>query len=108
MRILCAARALALAGAFVALLDPGERLRVHAGHIGMQEPTVQTDIQMVRGFRNVLFGGEGLFLATLTRLPTDRERRAFDEYRQSVTERRAAFTDTLWALINTREFILNH
>ena len=47
-------------------LRPGETLRVHAGHIGMQEPSVQTDIQMVRGFRNVLFGGEGLFLATLT------------------------------------------
>lgn len=48
------------------VLAPGERLRVHAGHIGIQEPTVSTDIQMVRGFRNVLFGGEGLFLATLT------------------------------------------
>jgi uncharacterized protein (TIGR00266 family) len=47
-------------------LAHGERLRVHAGHIGMQEPGVSTDIQMVRGFRNVLFGGEGLFLATLT------------------------------------------
>jgi uncharacterized protein (TIGR00266 family) len=47
-------------------LGPGETLRVHAGHIGMQEPTVSTDIQMVRGFKNVLFGGEGLFLATLT------------------------------------------
>ena len=47
------------------LLGPGERLRVHAGHIGMQEPSVTTDIQMIRGFRNILFGGEGLFLATL-------------------------------------------
>ncbi len=47
-------------------LAPGERLLVHAGHIGVQEPTVSTDIQMVRGFRNMLFGGEGLFLATLT------------------------------------------
>jgi uncharacterized protein (TIGR00266 family) len=47
-------------------LAPGERLLVHAGHIGIQEPSVTTDIQMVRGFRNVLFGGEGLFLATLT------------------------------------------
>ena len=27
---------------------------------------MQFSIQMVRGFRNVLFGGEGLFLATLT------------------------------------------
>jgi uncharacterized protein (TIGR00266 family) len=43
-----------------------ERLLVHAGHVGVQEPTVQFDIQLIRGFRNVLFGGEGLFLATLT------------------------------------------
>ncbi len=47
-------------------LRPGERLRVHAGHIGIQEPTVDTDIQLMRGFRNILFGGDGLFLATLT------------------------------------------
>lgn len=47
-------------------LARGERLRVHAGHIGMQEPTVSTDISLVRGFRNMIFGGEGLFLATLT------------------------------------------
>jgi uncharacterized protein (TIGR00266 family) len=47
-------------------LAPGERLLVHAGHIGMQDPTVSTDIQMIGGFRNMLFGGEGLFLATLT------------------------------------------
>jgi uncharacterized protein (TIGR00266 family) len=47
-------------------LAPGERLLVHAGHVGVQEPTVQFDIQLIRGFRNMLFGGEGLFLATLT------------------------------------------
>jgi uncharacterized protein (TIGR00266 family) len=47
-------------------LAPGERLLVHAGHVGIQSPTVEFDIQMMRGFRNVLFGGEGLFLATLT------------------------------------------
>lgn len=47
-------------------LAPGERLLVHAGHIGLQEPSVSTDIRMMRGFRNILFGGEGLFLATLT------------------------------------------
>jgi uncharacterized protein (TIGR00266 family) len=48
------------------VLAPGERLLVHAGHVGAQEPTVGFDIQMVRGFKNILFGGEGLFLATLT------------------------------------------
>ena len=47
-------------------LAPGERLLVHAGHIGIQEPTVSFDIQLVPGFRNILFGGEGLFLATVT------------------------------------------
>ena len=47
-------------------LAAGERLFVHAGHVGVHEPTVSFDIQMVPGFGNVLFGGEGLFLATLT------------------------------------------
>jgi uncharacterized protein (TIGR00266 family) len=47
-------------------LAPGERLLVHAGHVGIQDASVQFDIQMIRGFRNILFGGEGLFLATLT------------------------------------------
>jgi uncharacterized protein (TIGR00266 family) len=47
-------------------LAPGQRLLVHAGHVGAQTPTVQFSIQMVRGFRNILFGGEGLFLATVT------------------------------------------
>ena len=47
-------------------LAPGERLLVHAGHVGVFEPSVGFDIQMVHGFKNILFGGEGLFLATLT------------------------------------------
>ncbi len=47
-------------------LAPGQQLLVHAGHVGVMEPSVSFDIQMVRGFRNVLFGGEGLFLASLT------------------------------------------
>jgi Mitochondrial biogenesis AIM24 len=36
------------------------------GPVGMFERRVGFDIQMVSGFRNILFGGEGLFLATLT------------------------------------------
>ena len=46
-------------------LVAGERLLVHAGHIGVHQPSVSVDIQMVSGFKNVLFGGEGLFLATM-------------------------------------------
>ena len=47
-------------------LAPEERLLVHAGHVGIFEPSVGFDIQMVKGFKNLIFGGEGLFLATLT------------------------------------------
>jgi uncharacterized protein (TIGR00266 family) len=47
-------------------LEPGQQLLVHAGHVGVIEPSVSFDIQRVRGFRNILFGGEGLFLASLT------------------------------------------
>jgi len=47
-------------------LASGERLLVHAGHVGAMDPTISFDIQMVSGFKNILFGGEGLFLATLT------------------------------------------
>lgn len=47
-------------------LQAGERLKVDTGHVAMFEPTVQFNIEMVKGFKNVLFGGEGLFLTTLT------------------------------------------
>ncbi len=47
-------------------LAPGESLRVHPGHVGMFEERVGFDITMLRGVRNVLFGGDGLFLAQLT------------------------------------------
>jgi hypothetical protein len=51
---------------------------------------------------------EELFLAMLTRPPTPAERRHFEQYRSSRNDRERAFADTLWALLNTREFILNH
>lgn len=49
-----------------------------------------------------------LFLATLSRLPTAEEKSTFLSYKGTRTDRQSLFTDTLWALINTREFILNH
>ena len=47
-------------------LAEGERLLVHAGHVGIMASSVVFDIIRVPGFKNMLFGGEGLFLATLT------------------------------------------
>ena len=46
-------------------LAPGETLRVDTGCIVAMQPTVDYDIQMAGGVKTVLFGGEGLFLATL-------------------------------------------
>ena len=47
-------------------LRAGETMKVDPGHIAMYEPSVNYDITRVKGVKNVLFGGEGLFLATLT------------------------------------------
>ena len=47
-------------------LAPGEHLRVDTGCIVSFDESVTYDIQFVGGFRNALFGGEGLFYATLT------------------------------------------
>ncbi len=46
-------------------LAAGELLRVDTGHVAMIEPSVDFDVEMVRGFKNILLGGVGLFLATL-------------------------------------------
>lgn len=47
-------------------LQPGESLKIDSGCIVALAPTVNYDIQFVGGFKNTLFGGEGLFFATLT------------------------------------------
>ncbi len=47
-------------------LQPGEVLRVHPGHVGAFQSSVNFQITMVRGIRNMIFGGDGLFLAALS------------------------------------------
>ena len=47
-------------------LQPGETLRLDTGCLVAFEPRVTYDIQWVGGFKSALFGGEGLFFATLT------------------------------------------
>jgi uncharacterized protein (TIGR00266 family) len=46
-------------------LSPGEILRVDTGCIAAFQPTVDYDIQMQRSIKSAMFGGEGLFFATL-------------------------------------------
>ena len=47
-------------------LAPGEVLKVDTGNVAMFESTVSYEIETVKGFKNVFFGGEGLFLTKLT------------------------------------------
>jgi len=46
-------------------LSAGAIMQVDPGHIAMFEPTVSYDITRVKGLKNILFSGEGLFLASL-------------------------------------------
>ncbi|MBN2062473.1 MAG: TIGR00266 family protein [Deltaproteobacteria bacterium] len=47
-------------------LQAGEKIRVDTGCIVAFSPLVEYDIQFIGGFKNALFGGEGIFLAGLT------------------------------------------
>ncbi len=47
-------------------LEAGETLRLDTGCLVAFEATVTYDIQMVKGIKTALFGGEGLFYAALT------------------------------------------
>lgn len=46
-------------------LSPGETLRVDTGCLVAFEKSVSYDIQFVKGIKNKLFGGEGLFYAAM-------------------------------------------
>jgi uncharacterized protein (TIGR00266 family) len=48
------------------LLEPGEQLKLDTGCLMALGPSVQYDIQFIGGIKNTLFGGEGLFIATVT------------------------------------------
>jgi uncharacterized protein (AIM24 family) len=69
-------------------LQPGETLRVHPGHVGAFQSSVSFNITTVPGIKNMIFGGDGLFLASLTgpgriwlqTLPITKLAHAIDEY----------------------------
>ena len=47
-------------------LAAGEQIKVETGHVAFFDASVSYDIQSVKGFKNIFFGGQGLFLTTLT------------------------------------------
>ncbi|MCL2839288.1 MAG: TIGR00266 family protein [Defluviitaleaceae bacterium] len=46
-------------------LAAGEKLVIDQGNLAAMEPTVSFDIEMVKGLKNIAFGGEGLLLGNL-------------------------------------------
>lgn len=69
-------------------LQPGETLRVHPGHVGAFQSSVSFQITTVPGIKNMIFGGDGIFLAALTgpgriwlqTLPISKLAHAIDRY----------------------------
>ena len=47
-------------------LKQDEKLRISSGCLIAFTQTISYDVEMMKGFKNVLFGGEGLFVTTLT------------------------------------------
>lgn len=46
-------------------LAPGERLKVDTGNVAIYEAGMNYSVETVKGFKNIFFGGEGLFLTVL-------------------------------------------
>ena len=46
-------------------LQAGEKLKVDNGYVAAMESGVKLDITTVPGLKNIMFGGEGLFLTTV-------------------------------------------
>mmetsp|Transcript_1823 Transcript_1823/g.2046 ORF Transcript_1823/g.2046 Transcript_1823/m.2046 type:complete len:349 (+) Transcript_1823:128-1174(+) len=47
-------------------LDENEQLKISSGCLVAFTSSVEYDVQMMQGFKNVVFGGEGLFITTFT------------------------------------------
>ncbi len=47
-------------------LAAGEKMLIDTGYLAMMDDTVKMDIQMVKGVKNMLFGGEGVFNTVVT------------------------------------------
>lgn len=75
-----------------------QKLAAPKGRLKTTLDTIKDDAQAL----------EELFLATVSRPPTEKEKARFADYRRSRADRDGAFADLLWALVNTTEFALNH
>ena len=68
------------------------------GRVAKLAKTKMTDAELV----------DEAFLAALSRFPTEKQKADGIEHLKDAKNRTEGVTDLLWALVNTREFILNH
>ena len=47
-------------------LAEGQTMLVHPGHVGLFEDRVRFDVRLLKGLKNKVFGGDGIFLVALT------------------------------------------
>ena len=78
--------------------DPAVLKKIESGRLKKLLESKKSDREVV----------DELFLGTLSRLPALSETDAALGHVRDSSDRRTAFVEILWALINTREFILNH
>jgi hypothetical protein len=74
------------------------KLRHEDGHIARWCRQYKDDMQLL----------DEIYLTFASRLPTDNERKFVKEYLTKMNNRREAFEDVAWALLNTKEFMFNH
>jgi hypothetical protein len=76
------------------------------GKVRSREGTARRLARSDRAPREII---EELYLGTLSRLPSDKERDLMLQvFAEAGADRRAAVEDVLWALLNTRGFVYNH
>jgi hypothetical protein len=91
-------KAPALARTLLLMTDGPLLARLGAGRVRTLAGSDRTDAEAV----------EELFLAALSRPPSPDEARSALEALRSSPDRASGLADVLWALINTREFVVNH
>jgi hypothetical protein len=80
------------------MTDPGLLKKITGGRLAKLLAAKMSDARIV----------DELFLAALARLPDVTEKATALERVSAAADREAGLADVLWALVNTREFILNH
>jgi len=75
-----------------------EKLRNPNNRLGKLMAEKKTDLEIL----------DGLYLAALSRLPTDAERSPAMAHVAKGMDKRKAWEDVMWAVLNTREFLFRH